>query len=269
MQKAGAFKSRGATNAVFSLSDEEVENGVATHSSGNHAGALALAANRRGIPAHIVMNETAPQAKKDAVRDYGGRITFCPPVEQERKAALERVVKETGAAFIHPYDNFQVVSGQGTAAVELLEDANNLDIVMTPVGGGGLLSGTAIATKAINPNVQVIAAEPYLARDAQLSFRSGELHPALKPTTIADGLLTSLSPFTFSIIRRYADDVLTVNEKNIVRAMRLIWERMKIITEPSGAVPLGVVLQHPGVFYNKRVGIIISGGNADLSHLPF
>lgn len=268
-QRAGAFKFRGASNAVNNLTQAELARGVATHSSGNHGAALALAAAKKGIPAYIVMNETAPLPKKNAVKDYGGRITFCPPRQEARKAYLEKVVEETGATFVHPYNNFSVICGQGTTGIELLEAVNTLDIVMTPVGGGGLLSGVSTAIKSLAPEVQVIAAEPWLARDAKLSFETGQLHKAFEPKTIADGLLTSLSELTFTIIRQNVDQILTVSEEHIIQAMRYIWERMKIITEPSAAVPLGAILEHPGVFRNKRVGIVISGGNVALDQLPF
>lgn len=268
-QSVGAFKFRGASNAILAAPDAALQRGVATHSSGNHAAALALAAKMRGIPAYIVMNETAPTPKKNAVEAYGGIITFCPPTQDERKRHLEEVVDRTGAMFIHPFDNFDVVCGQGTTGLELSLQAPGLDIVMPPVGGGGLLSGTATAVKNLMPRTRVFAAEPELARDAFLSFRSGTLHGAFPPQTIADGLLTSLSPFTFSIIRTHVDDILTVSETHIKQAMRLIWERMKIIVEPSAAVPLGAVLQHPAGFRNKKTGIVLSGGNLDFSKIAF
>ena len=268
-QKIGAFKYRGATNAVRLLSDSEAEKGVATHSSGKHAAALSLAAQKRGIPAYIVMPKNAPEIKKIAVEGYGAKITFCEPTLEAREETLEKVQKETGAAFIHPYNNFNVICGQGTAALELLEDYPFLDIVIAPVGGGGLLSGTAVTTKSVNPGIKVFAAEPLNADDAYRSFKQGTIAPAVKPNTIADGLLTSLGSITFPIIQQHVDDIITAKEETIVRAMRLIWERMKIIIEPSSAVPLASVIENISLFKGKKVGIILSGGNVDLNHLPF
>lgn len=268
-QKVGAFKFRGACNAVFSLTDEEAARGVATHSSGNHAAALALAARMRGIPAYIVMPRSAPGIKKVAVAGYGGNITFCEPTLQARESTLAQVVARTGAAEIHPYDNFRVIAGQGTAAKELIEDTGDLDIVMTPVGGGGLLSGSALSAKAMLPGCRVIAAEPAGADDAYRSFHAKTIIPSENPRTIADGLLTSLGKRNFAVIMEHVDDIVTVSEENIVKAMRMIWERMKIIIEPSSAVPLGAILEHPSLFAGKKTGIILSGGNLDLDHLPF
>jgi threonine dehydratase len=268
-QKVGAFKFRGACNAVFSLSQEEMEMGVATHSSGNHAAALALAAKMRGIPAYIVMPETSPEIKKKAVAGYGAKITFCKPTLQARESMLAKVVKETGATEIHPYNNFYVIAGQGTAAKELIEDAGEFDIILAPVGGGGLLSGTAISTKHLLPQCKVIAAEPAGADDAFRSFYGKRWVPSENPKTIADGLLTSLGDRNFSIILDKVDDIVTVSELKIVEAMRLIWERMKIIIEPSSAVPLAAILENKIDVKNKKVGIILSGGNLDLGRLPF
>lgn len=268
-QKVGAFKFRGACNAVFSLTDEEAARGVATHSSGNHAAALALAARMRGIPAYIVMPRSAPGIKKVAVAGYGGNITLCEPTLQARESTLAQVVARTGAAEIHPYDNFRVIAGQGTAAKELIEDTGDLDIVMTPVGGGGLLSGSALSAKAMLPGCRVIAAEPAGADDAYRSFHAKTIIPSENPRTIADGLLTSLGKRNFAVIMEHVDDIVTVSEENIVKAMRMIWERMKIIIEPSSAVPLGAILEHPSLFAGKKTGIILSGGNLDLDHLPF
>jgi threonine dehydratase len=269
LQKVGAFKFRGASNAVLCLDTGQASRGVATHSSGNHAAALALAASRRNIPAYIVMPSTSPDIKKKAVAGYGAKITFCEPTLTARESTLDQVVKETGASFIHPYNNFQVVCGQGTASVELLEDQPDLDIIVTPVGGGGLLSGTATAVKGILPGIRVVAAEPLNANDAWQSFHSGKIVPSHNPKTIADGLLTSLGDLTFAIIRQKVDDILTVTEENIIIAMRTIWERMKIIVEPSAAVTLGIILEHPEYFRGKKVGLILSGGNVDLGKLPF
>jgi threonine dehydratase len=269
LQKVGAFKFRGASNAVFALSPEEAAKGVATHSSGNHAAALALAARMRGIPAYIVMPRTAPEIKKKAVAGYGGIITYCEPTLEARETTLARVAAETGATEVHPYDNFYVIAGQGTAAKELIEDAGEFDTVMAPVGGGGLLSGTSLSVKYLTPGCKVIAAEPAGADDAFRSFRDGVIHPSLNPKTIADGLLTSLSERTFSVIRKNVDEIVTVSEEKIVEAMRLIWERMKIIIEPSSAVPLGAILEGKADVAGKKVGIILSGGNLDLGRLPF
>jgi threonine dehydratase len=268
-QKVGAFKFRGACNAVFSLSEADAKKGVATHSSGNHAAALALAARMRGIAAHIVMPENSPDIKKKAVAGYGANITFCKPTLHARESTLANVVKETGATEIHPYDNFNVISGQGTAAIELIEDAGYFDVIMAPVGGGGLLSGTVLSTKQLLPNCKVIAAEPAGADDAYQSFHTKKLVPSESPQTIADGLLTSLGERNFAIILDKVDDVVTVTEENIVKAMRMIWEHMKIIVEPSSAVPLAAILEGKVDVNNKKVGIILSGGNLDLGNLPF
>ena len=269
LQKVGAFKFRGACNAVFSLPGEDARKGVATHSSGNHAAALALAARMCGIAAHIVMPENSPEIKKKAVAGYGASITFCEPTLQARESTLARIVAETGATEIHPYNNFHVIAGQGTAAKELIEDAGIFDIIMAPVGGGGLLSGTALSTKFLLPGCKVIAAEPAGADDAFRSFRAKKIIPSVNPKTIADGLLTSLGDRTFAIIMDKVDDIVTVSEENIVEAMRLVWERMKIIIEPSSAVPLGAILEGKIDVQGKRTGIILSGGNLDLGKLPF
>jgi len=269
LQKVGAFKFRGACNSVFSLSDEEAINGVCTHSSGNHAAALALAARMRGIPAYIVMPENAPEIKKIAVAGYGAQITFCKPTLEARESTLKKVAEQTGATEIHPYNYFNVICGQGTSAKELIEEIGLLDIVMAPVGGGGLLSGTAISTKALLPEAKVIAAEPTGADDAFRSFYSKTLVPSVSPKTIADGLLTSLGSLTFPIILNEVDQIATVSEKKIVEAMRMIWERMKIIIEPSSAVPLAAILENKINVKGRKVGIILSGGNVDLGKLPF
>lgn len=269
LQKVGAFKFRGASNAIACLSDSEAARGVATHSSGNHAQALALAAKMRGIKAYIVMPSNSPQVKKDAVAGYGAEILFCEPTLEAREATLNKVVAETGAVFIHPYDNFNVICGQGTAAGELLEETDSPDIVMAPVGGGGLLSGTSIAVKGISPETKVIAAEPEGADDASRSFRDGMIHRSISPKTIADGLLTSLSELTFAVIKENVDDIVTVSDEYTIKAMKLIWERMKIIVEPSAAVALGAILQKNEQFMGHRIGIILSGGNIDLGKLPW
>ncbi len=269
LQKVGAFKFRGACNAVFSLRDEEAAKGVCTHSSGNHAAALALAARMRGIPAYIVMPETAPEIKKKAVAGYGAQITFCQPTLEARESTLADVAVRTGAVEIHPYNNFRVICGQGTAAKELLEDIGPLDIILCPVGGGGLLSGTSIVGRAMNPAGLVIAAEPEGADDACRSFHAHKLIPSVNPKTIADGLLTSVGELNFRIIQRKTDEIVTVSERGIIQAMRLVWERMKIIIEPSSAVPLAAILENKVDVQGKKVGIILSGGNVDLEKLPF
>ena len=268
-QKVGAFKFRGACNSVFSLSEEEAKRGVCTHSSGNHAAALALAAQMRGIVAYIVMPENAPEIKKKAVAGYGGQITFCQPTLEARESALKQVAAETGATEIHPYNYFNVICGQGTAAKELIEDAGPFDSILCPVGGGGLLSGTAISTKKMLPHTTVIACEPAGADDAFRSFKQGKIIPSVGPKTIADGLLTSLGTLSFEIIQQRVDDIVTVSEEDIIVAMRMIWERMKIIIEPSSAVPLAAILENKVNIQGKKVGIILSGGNVDLGKLPF
>lgn len=268
-QKVGAFKFRGASNAVLSLPEKEILRGVATHSSGNHAAALALAAKNKGIPAYIVMPENAPEIKKRAVEGYGGIITYCKPTLQAREEGLKKVVGKTGAVFIHPFDNPHVIAGQGTAVKELLEEIPDLDIVMTPVGGGGLLSGTSVYARYHNKNIKVIAAEPAGADDAYRSFKEGKIIPSVNPVTICDGLLTSLSELTFKIIRENVSEIIRVKEESIIIAMKMIWERMKIIVEPSSAVTLAVIIENPVKFNKVKTGIIISGGNVDLKKLPF
>lgn len=268
-QKVGTFKYRGACNAIFSLNPNEAPKGVCTHSSGNHAAALALAASNRGIPAYVVMPSNAPSIKRKAVEGYGATIFTCAPSQQARQELLEQVRAKTGATFIHPYDNAEVICGQGTASLELLKEVNDLNAILTPVGGGGLFSGTLIYTKETLPHITVFAGEPLNADDAFRSLRDGVLYPSVSPNTIADGLRTSLSPLTHSIISKYADGILTVTEEAIVSAMRLVWERMKIIIEPSSAVPVAAVMLNKELFSGKRVGIILSGGNVDLEKLPF
>lgn len=268
-QKVGAFKFRGATNAILSLTDEQKKHGVVTHSSGNHAAALALAARMNNVKAFIVMPETAPQVKKDAVEGYGADITFCKPTLQAREETCRLIMEREGATLIHPYDNFNVISGQGTASLELLEDKPGLDIVVAPVGGGGLMSGTSTYIKAVNKGIRVIGAEPLNANDAWKSFKTGQLTPSVNPVTIADGLLTSLSELTFSIITRNVDDIFTAKEESIVNCMQLVWERMKIVIEPSSSTVLAIIKENPEYFRGKKTGLIISGGNVDLKKLPF
>ena len=268
-QKVGAFKFRGATNAVLSMSAGEKLKGVVTHSSGNHAAALALAAAMNGIKANIVMPENAPVVKKNAVAGYGAEITFCKPTLHAREETTRQIMEKTGASLIHPYDNFNVICGQGTAVLELLNEMSDLEIVIAPIGGGGLMSGTSTCVKGINSRIQVIGAEPLNANDAYLSFTTGMLTPSVNPVTCADGLLTSLSELTFSIIRKKVDKILTAKENSIIACMLLIWERMKIVIEPSSATVLAVVKENPGLFKGKKIGLIISGGNVDCRKLPF
>jgi threonine dehydratase len=268
-QKAGAFKSRGACNAVFSLEEHQLKQGVCTHSSGNHAQALARAASLRSTNAYIVMPETSPKVKVAGVESYGGAITFCKPTLAAREETIAKVIEKHGALEIHPYNDHRIIAGQATAALELLEEIHHLDIIIAPVGGGGLLSGTALATKYTHPGTKVIAAEPEMADDAYRSFKEGRFIPSENPRTIADGLLTSLGSLTYPIIMEYVDDIVTVSEAGIITAMRLIWERMKVIVEPSSAVPLGAILENKLDISGKKVGIIISGGNVDLDNLPW
>jgi threonine dehydratase len=268
-QKTGAFKFRGACNAIFSLTEEEARRGVATHSSGNHGAAVALAARQRGIPAHIVMPRNATAAKQAAVAEYGGRIVCCDPTQAAREAVLARVVEETGAIFIPPYNDARVIAGQGTAALELLEDRPDLDLVLAPVGGGGMISGTALATATLAPTARVIGVEPAAADDAMRSLQTGIIQPSVNPHTIADGLRTSLGDLTFAMIQQYVERIVTVSEAAIVQAMRTVWERMKIVIEPSAAVPVAAVLDKQVEVAGQRVGIILTGGNVDLMHLPW
>lgn len=267
LQKAGAFKSRGACNAVFSLSQESARNGVVTHSSGNHGQALARAAKLRGIPAYIVMPKDCLKNKKEAVCEYGGTLILCEPTLAAREKESGKVQEETKATLVHPFDQIEVIAGQGTAAVELIEEVSVLDLVLTPVGGGGLLSGTAVAIKSISPKTKVLGAEPKVAPDAFLSLQQGSIVPAFTAETIADGLRTSLGSLTFPIIQKHVDQILLVSEESIIAAMRLVWERMKIIIEPSAAVTVAALLSNKSMFSGKRVGLILSGGNADLDTL--
>jgi threonine dehydratase len=268
-QRVGAFKFRGACNAVFSLSDEEVSRGVGTHSSGNHAAALALAARLRGVPAFIVMPENASEVKKKAVAGYGAQIFSCEPTGAGRAERMAEVLAETGATFIHPSNDPLVIAGQGTAALELLEEVSDLDVVMAPVGGGGLLSGTALAAAGLSPGVRVIGAEPEGADDAYRSLQEGRIIPSINPQTIADGLLTSLGDNTFPIIRVHVEQIVTVSEQAIIAGMRHVWERMKIVIEPSAAVSVGALLEGKLDLSSLRIGVILSGGNVDLDKLPW
>jgi threonine dehydratase len=269
LQRTGAFKARGATHAVFSLSDAEARHGVVTHSSGNHGAALAYAAARRGIAAFVVMPDNAPRVKQENVRRYGATIRLCAPTLAAREAGCADVRRETGARLVHPFDDARVIAGQGTAALELLQQAPGLEIVIAPIGGGGLLSGTAIAVKSLERRTRVFGAEPANADDAARSFRSGKIEPLPAATTIADGLRTTLSPRTLAAIRAGVDAIGTASEAAIVRAMRMLWERMKIVVEPSAAVPLACLLERTLDIRDARVGIILSGGNVDLDRLPW
>jgi threonine dehydratase len=268
LQEAGAFKSRGACNAVFSLSDDEARSGVVTHSSGNHAAALSRAAARRGIPAYVVMPTTARPQKVQAVRRFGGQITLCEPTLIDRERTAARVVAETGATLVHPYDDDRIIAGQGTAALELLEDTSGLDIIITPVGGGGLLSGTAVCAKALQPGIQVWAAEPRGADDAYRSWTSHCWTPSVAPRTIADGLLTSLGTRNFAIIQALVDNILLTGDDEIIRMVREVYDLTNMIVEPSGVVPLAALLENAVDLSGKRVGVILSGGNFDLADLP-
>lgn len=269
LQRVGAFKARGATNAVLRLDEASARAGVATHSSGNHGAALAMAAAARGIAAHIVMPASAPAVKKDAVAAYGGLIVECEATLAAREATLARVVEATGATAIHPYNHPDIIAGQGTAALELLQQVADLDVVVAPVGGGGLLAGSALAVKGSDSRAEVLAVEPEGADDAFRSLGLGELQPQTNPRTIADGLRTSLGELNFSIIRKQVDTIITVPDARIVEAMRLQWSRMKQVIEPSGAVSFAGLLEHPERFRGRRVGVIISGGNLDLEKLPW
>ena len=268
-QKCGAFKARGATNAVFALSQEEARLGVATHSSGNHAAALARAARLRGIPAYIVMPDNSPQAKRAAVERYGGQISYCAASLAARESAAHELVAATGATLIHPYDDLAVMAGQATAAVELLNQVPDLDAILCPVGGGGLLSGTAVAAKSLKSVVRVFGVEPAGADDAARSLRAGRILPSINPNTIADGLRASLGERPFAEIRRLVDDITLVSDELIVRAMRRLWEVMKIVVEPSGAVPYAALLTERPELRGRRIGVILSGGNLDLEQLPW
>lgn len=268
-QKAGAFKVRGASNAVFGLSDADAARGVATHSSGNHALSLSCAAGRRGIPCAVVMPRTAPQAKKDAVRGYGGTITECEPSTTSREEVFARVQAQTGADFVHPYNDPRVIAGQATCSRELMEQVDGLDQVIAPIGGGGMISGTCLTLSAIAPQVEIYAAEPEQADDALRSLRAGHIIADDAPDTVADGLKVPLKDLTWHFVKSRVTDILTASEQEIIDAMRLTWARMKIVIEPSCAVPLATVLKNPETFRGRRVGVIITGGNVDLDKLPW
>ncbi|WP_347266516.1 beta-hydroxyaspartate dehydratase BhcB [Paracoccus sp. (in: a-proteobacteria)] len=269
LQKAGAFKARGASNAVFSLTDEQAARGVATHSSGNHGTCLSYAAGRRGIPCTVVMPRTAPQAKKDAVKGYGGRVVECEPSTSSREAVFAEVVAETGAEFVHPYNDPRVIAGQATCSAELIEQVEGLDAVVAPIGGGGMVSGTCLTLSNLAPGIKIYAAEPLNADDAARSFRAGHIIADDAPNTVADGLKVPLKDLTWHFVRNHVTDILTATEEEIVEAMKLIWKRMKIVMEPSSAVPLATIIKNRDVFAGKRVGVIITGGNVDLDKLPW
>lgn len=268
-QKAGAFKVRGASNAVFGLSDADAARGVATHSSGNHALSLSYAAGRRGIPCAVVMPRTAPQAKKDAVRGYGGTITECEPSTTSREEVFARVQAQTGADFVHSYNDPRVIAGQATCSRELMEQVEGLEQIIAPIGGGGMISGTCLTLSAIAPKVQIYAAEPEQADDAFRSLRAGHIIADDAPNTVADGLKVPLKDLTWHFVKSRVTDILTASEQEIIDAMRLTWARMKIVIEPSCAVPLATILKNPEVFRGRRVGVIITGGNVDLDKLPW
>jgi len=266
-QKIGAFKIRGGMNSVLSLPEEKRKKGIATHSSGNHAQAIAFAAREVGTKAFIVMPDNSPKVKVEAVKGYGAEIFFCEPTQQAREKLLHEVVDKTGAEFIHPYNNYDVITGQATCAKELIEEIPSLDFIMTPVGGGGLLSGSLLSAHYFSPSTIVYAGEPEGAADAILSLKNGRIEKAPYVKTIADGLLTTLGDKTFAIIKEYVKDILTINDEEIVSSMRLVYERMKLVVEPSGVVPLAALLRNKELFTGKRVGIVFSGGNVELKKL--
>ena len=268
-QRMGAFKMRGATNAMLQLTDEERSRGVVTHSSGNFAQAVSLAAKLQGIKAYIVMPENAPSVKKEAVRGYGGHITECESTPEAREAMAEKIRVETGASFLHPSDDYHVIVGQGTAALELLDSNPGLDLVVTPVGGGGLIAGTCLSVQAVNPGIHVVGAEPFEVDDAYRSLQSGRIEYNKSTNTIADGLRTHLGDVNFPIIKEFVKDIVRVSEETIISSMKLIYERMKIVVEPSSAVALAAIFTEPELFRGKKLGIILSGGNVDLKNLPF
>lgn len=268
-QKIGAFKARGGINAVLSLPEEQRQNGVVTHSSGNHAQAIALAAKMAGVPAYIIMPKTAPEVKKKAVAGYGAQITFCEPTQQSREENAARIQEETGATFISPYNDYSVITGQATSAKELIEDQPDLDAIIAPVGGGGLLAGTALSAHYYQPGMTVYAGEPDGAKDSYLSIQAGTITKVEKPASIADGLLASMGDKNFEIIKELVKEVFLVTDGEIIEAMRIIWERMKIVIEPSCAVPFAAILKNKEFFKGKKVGVILTGGNVDLAKLPF
>lgn len=269
LQKVGAFKFRGASNSVLSLKKEYVINGVVTHSSGNHAAALSLAARMKNIPAYIVMPRTAPEIKKKAVAGYGAKITFCEPNVKAREEAAISIVESTGANFIHPYDNYTIIAGQATCAKEIFEEITDLDYLISPVGGAGLASGSCLSASYFSPNTKVIGAEPSGADDAFRSLRDKTIYPSVNPKTICDGLLTQLCDKTYSILSQNINEIITVDDNTTIEAMKIIWERMKIVVEPSSAITLGAVMKKQNMFSRKKVALILSGGNVDLDKLPW
>ena len=268
-QKAGAFKARGASNAVFGLSEADAGNGVATHSSGNHGLSLAYAAGRRGIPVTVVMPRTAPEAKKAAVRGYGGRVVDCEPSTTSREAVFAEVVAETGADFVHPYNDPRVIAGQATCSKELVEEIGDLDAVIAPIGGGGMVSGSCLTLSNLSPTTKIFAAEPKYADDAYRSFKAGHIIADDAPQTVADGLKVPLKDLTWHFVSNYVEDIVVASEDEIVDAMYVVWQRMKIVIEPSSAVPLATILKNRELFVGKRVGVILTGGNVDLKKLPW
>ena len=265
----GAFKLRGATSAALALSEAQRAMGIATHSSGNHAQATACIAQQLGIPAYIVMPSNAPKVKIEATKGFGAAITFCEPTQQAREAALDKICQETGAYFIHPYNNYNVIAGQATAAKELLEQVPDLDMIIAPVGGGGLLSGTALWSHYAGKGINVLGAEPQAVDDAFRSLHAGSIQQNESANTLADGLKTTLGEFTFPLIQKYVSEILTVSEAEIIAAMAMLWKRLKLVTEPSGSVPFAALLRNAEKFAGKRIGIILSGGNVDMEKLPF
>ena len=268
-QEPGAFKVRGATNAVFGLDEEQAKKGVATHSSGNHASCLSYAAMLRGIPCNVVMPHSAPQAKKDTVRRYGGQITECEPSTSSREETFALVQAETGGDFVHPYNDHRVIAGQGTCAKELVEQVDGLDYVVAPIGGGGMISGTCLTLATLAPETRVIAAEPKEADDAYRSFKAGHIIADDAPKTVADGLLVPLKDLTWHFVSNHVHDILTATDPEIIEAMKIIWKHLRVVMEPSSAVPLATILKNPDTFRGKRVGIILTGGNVDLDKLPW
>ncbi len=268
-QEAGAFKVRGASNAVFGLSDEMATKGVCTHSSGNHALSLSYAAGRRGIPCNVVMPRTAPQAKKDAVRRFGGTITECEPSTSSREATFAEVQARTGGEFVHPYNDPRVITGQATCSAELLEQTDGLDAVIAPIGGGGMVSGTCLTVSNLAPGTAIYAAEPEQADDAYRSFKAGHIIADDAPKTVADGLLVPLKENTWHFVSNNVTDIFTASEQEIIDAMKLTWKYLRVVMEPSSAVPLATILKNPDTFRGKRVGVIITGGNVDLDKLPW
>ncbi len=268
-QEPGAFKVRGATNAVFGLDEDQAQKGVATHSSGNHASCLSYAASRRGIPCNVVMPRTAPQAKKDTVRRYGGKITECEPSTTSREATFAQVQAATGGDFVHPYNDPRVIAGQGTCSREFVEQTDGLDAVVAPIGGGGMVSGTCLTLSTLAPETAIIAAEPEQADDAYRSFKAGHIIADDAPKTIADGLLVPLKDLTWHFVSNHVSEIYTASEQEIIDAMKLTWKHLRIVMEPSSAVPLATILKNPDAFKGKRVGLIITGGNVDLDKLPW